>query len=149
MIKASMSGGKRYTGEGLMMKSWVSKVLVTAALLMAICMGGMAGQTRAATVATKTPAFTFKFTCASAVDHVGGQVCVHTNAGATVSITVRYCTGHTAVSNSLKGAKHANSAGNASWWWKPDTKCRGNATATIKAIWHGITYWRAIVFKVK
>lgn len=57
------------------------------------------------------------FTCASAVDYSYGQVCIHTEPGAALEITVTYCTGYPATSESLKGTEYANGSGNFTWSW--------------------------------
>lgn len=134
-------------GVGMMLKVWAGKALLAATLAMTLFMGGSLQPTQAAV--QKAPTLALTFTCASAVDNSFGVLCVRTHAGAALTITVRYCTGYLAVSKSLKGTTYANSAGNANWWWKPDTKCRGNATATVRAIWHGQTISRSDTFKVR
>ncbi|MBA3824174.1 MAG: hypothetical protein H0X24_09805 [Ktedonobacterales bacterium] len=132
----------------MMLRVWASKVALAVMLAVALFVGGSTlGPTQAAT--QKAPALTLTFTCASAVDYSYGQICVHTHAGMALAITVHYCSGYNAVSNSLKGTRYANSAGNASWAWRPMTKCRGMATATVRGIWHGITLWRIVTFKVR
>jgi FlaG/FlaF family flagellin (archaellin) len=136
-------------GVGLMMRAWMTKMATAGALAVALLVGGGASTPTQAATTHGAPAFNVVFTCASAVDHASGQVCMHTNAGAALTISVRYCSGYLATSTSLKGTKYANSAGNASWWWKPDTKCRGTATATVRAIWHGKTIWRSKTFTVR
>ena len=83
------------------------------------------------------PTLTLTFTCASAVDYSSGQVCVHTEPGAALTITVRYCSGYKATSDSLQGTVYANSAGNYEWTWEPETECRGAATAYVTASWNG------------
>ena len=78
-----------------------------------------------------TPKLSIQFTCAQAVDYKQGQVCVHTQAKAALTIRVKYCSGYYAVSNSLKGTQYANAQGNHTWAWTPQTKCRGTATAYV------------------
>ncbi len=77
------------------------------------------------------PKLSLQFTCAQAVDHQSGKVCIHTQDGAALTIKVKYCTGYYAVSKSLKGTQKADSHGNYSWSWVPDTKCKGAATAYV------------------
>ncbi len=77
------------------------------------------------------PKLSIQFTCAQAVDYKQGQVCVHTQAQASLTIRVKYCSGYYAVSNSLKGTQYANAQGNHVWAWTPRTKCRGTATAYV------------------
>jgi len=52
-------------------------------------------------------------------------------------ITVTYCSGYDATSDSLQGTVYAINAGNYEWMWIPETKCRGVATATVNADWNG------------
>jgi hypothetical protein len=74
---------------------------------------------------------TIQFTCAQAIDHRSGSVCVHTQAKAALTILIRYCTGAYATSGSLKGTQYADARGNHSWSWTPDTKCRGRAAVYV------------------
>ena len=83
------------------------------------------------------PQLFLSFTCAQAVDYSYGRVCVHSQPGAALTITVTYCTGYNAVSKSLQGTQYANSSGNYEWDWTPQTKCRGSATAYVQASWNG------------
>jgi len=76
-------------------------------------------------------------TCADAVDYSYGEVCVHTHAGAQLTIVVTYCTGYTAKSASLQGTFTADSGGNYTWNWTPETKCHGQADAFITDNWNG------------
>src|SRR5207248_11263526 len=54
---------------------------------------------------------TLTFTCAQAVDYQSGKVCVHTHAGAALTIKVKYCSGYYATSKSLQGTSYADSLG--------------------------------------
>ncbi len=92
---------------------------------------------------------TLTFTCAQAVDYQSGKVCVHTQPGAALTIKVKYCSGYYATSKSLQGTKIANSSGNYTWHWVPETKCRGSATAYVTAKWNGQTVSKSDVFTVK
>lgn len=83
------------------------------------------------------PQLTITFTCASAVDYSYGRVCVHTEPGAALQITVTYCSGYTAKSKSLQGVEYANVGGDYEWDWTPDTVCQGPATADVTANWQG------------
>jgi hypothetical protein len=83
------------------------------------------------------PTLAITFTCAVAVDYSYGNVCVHTQPNAALTITVTYCSGYNATSGSLKGTVYANSAGNYEWSWVPETKCRGAATAYLDGSWQG------------
>jgi hypothetical protein len=85
-----------------------------------------------------TPRLTLAITSAAATDHKVSHVGVHTLANAALTITVLYlCTNHIATSKSLKGTQHANRSGNYTWIWTPDTKCHGNARATVLAKEYG------------
>ena len=85
----------------------------------------------AAQAAPASARLSITFTCAQAVDYQFGRVCVHTQANAGLTITVTYCTGHSAVSKSLKGTQHADAKGNYIWNWTPQTRCRGEATVFV------------------
>lgn len=89
------------------------------------------------------------FTCAQAVDHSHGQICVHTSPGAALTIIVRYCTGYPAVSHSLRGISYADGAGNHTWSWTPDTKCPGTAVATVTATLRGASVTATSSFIVR
>ncbi len=85
-----------------------------------------------------TPRLTLAITSVAATDHKVSHVGVHTLVNAALTITVLYlCTNHIATSKSLKGTQHANRAGNYTWIWTPDTKCHGNARATVIAKEYG------------
>jgi hypothetical protein len=87
-----------------------------------------------------TPRLSLAITSVAATDHKGSHIGVHTLANAALTITVLYlCTNHIATSKSLKGTQHANRAGNFTWIWTPDTKCHGNARATVLAKEYGQT----------
>jgi hypothetical protein len=79
------------------------------------------------------PALTITVTCSDATDYAGGEVCVHTAPGASLSIIVTYCSGRAAKSSSLGNAT-ADTQGNHRWTWVPDTICRGQATADVSSI---------------
>lgn len=105
---------------------------------------------RPAPTATPQPAaLTLVFTCANAVDYSHGEVCVRTRPGASLTIRVVYCTGYPAVSRSLKGTQYADASGSHVWTWKPETKCRGRATATVTAHANGQTLVRSDAFIVR
>jgi hypothetical protein len=78
-----------------------------------------------------TPELTVAFTCASGAIGGPGQVCIHTRANATLSITVHYCDGSDA--KSLQGVAHADANGDHTWQWTVSTTCAGAATATVTA----------------
>ena len=78
--------------------------------------------------------------------------CLHnidTQANAGLTITVTYCTGHSAVSKSLKGTQHADAKGNHTWRWTPETKCRGQATALVTEHFKGHSLSASDTFTVK
>lgn len=78
------------------------------------------------------PRLSVQFTCAQAVDHRSGEVCVHTQDRAALTIKVwYYCSKHYATSKSLQGTQSADAHGNHIWSWVPDTKCKGAATAYV------------------
>src|SRR2546425_28519 len=81
--------------------------------------------------------YQFDFTRAQAVDYQHGMVCVHTQPKAVVSIRATYCSGYTAKSRNLQGTRYTDSHRNYRWYWKPETKCRGTATAFVTANWNG------------
>ncbi len=76
-------------------------------------------------------------TSAYATDYSSGSVSVHTLPGAALTISVTYCSGRSATSGSLQGTKYADSAGNYTWTWEPETKCKGTATAYVSASLNG------------
>ncbi len=77
------------------------------------------------------PKLSIQFTCANAVDYKVGNACVHTQAKAALTIRIKYCSGYYAVSRSLKGTQYADTHGNHTWTWTPQTKCKGPATAYV------------------
>jgi hypothetical protein len=97
-----------------------------------------------------TPRLSLAITSVAATDHKASHVGVHTLANAALTITVLYlCTNHLATSKSLKGTEHANRAGNYTWIWTPDTKCHGNARATVIAKEYGQTVRSVKTFLVR
>ncbi len=90
-----------------------------------------------------------QFTCANAVDYKSGDVCVHTQANAALTIKVKYCSGSYATSKSLRGTVHTKTQGNYTWKWEPETKCRGTATAYVTETLSGHTLNASKSFKVK
>lgn len=87
--------------------------------------------------ATQPPALSITFTCASGQLHNSGKVCVHTQPGASLRITVRYCNG--AEAKGLHGNATADADGNVTWTWPIGSACVGAATATVTARWQGQT----------
>jgi hypothetical protein len=88
------------------------------------------------------------FTAAYAVNHVQGIVSVHTLPGATLTISITYCSGQHATSPLLRGISHANSSGNYVWTWKPKASCTGLAAARVTASIHGQTISQSYMFRV-
>jgi FlaG/FlaF family flagellin (archaellin) len=104
-------------------------------LILAALAFGILAVSRPSTTQAIGPKLTLQFTCAQAVDYQAdsGTVCVHTQAGAALTITVRYCSGYPAVSSSLQGTVYADASGNSTWTWTPETVCRGPAVAHVTA----------------
>ena len=96
-----------------------------------------------------SPKLSIQFTCANAVDNKKGNVCVHTQAKAALTIRIRYCTGYYAVSKSLKGTQSADTHGNHTWTWIPQTKCKGPATAYVNEKFGGQSFNAVDKFTVK
>jgi len=67
---------------------------------------------------------------------------VHTLPGAEITIELTYC-GH-----STKETKHADSAGDYTLNWRPDTKCGGMASATVTASSNGQSATSSTSFSV-
>lgn len=96
---------------------------------------------------TPTPPLTLVFTCASGSLRGTGQVCVHTQPQAALSITVRYCDGSTA--KGLHGSVTADASGNYTWSWPLRTSsCAGSATATVTATWNGQSLTQSDTFTI-
>ncbi|HEU5347034.1 MAG TPA: hypothetical protein VFU63_00345, partial [Ktedonobacterales bacterium] len=100
--------------------------------------------------ATATPvsAFTVTFTCASGNIGGTGQVCIHTQPNAIVSLSVRYCDGSFAQGKSLRGTAHTDGNGDYTWRWNVTTHCAGTATATVMAKSNGLTLTQSTTFTV-
>lgn len=92
--------------------------------------GASAAQT--ATPPTASPA-DIEITCAQAENNVSGEVCVHTTPGAALTIAITYCNGLEAHNTDLQGTRYADSDGNYTWTWVPETTCPGTATAHVSA----------------
>ncbi|HEX5440888.1 MAG TPA: hypothetical protein VFW76_08395 [Ktedonobacterales bacterium] len=97
---------------------------------------------------TPAPPFTVAFTCASGAIGGRGMVCVHTQPGAMVSLTVRYCDGSYAGGKGLHGNAHADASGNYTWRWNVGASCAGTATATVTAKSSGQTVTQSTTFTV-
>lgn len=76
-------------------------------------------------------------TNAFATDYGPGSVSVHTLPNAALTISVKYCTGSYATTSKLEGTRYADSDGNYTWLWEPETKCKGPATAYVNASLNG------------
>lgn len=85
-----------------------------------------------ATPPTSAPA-AVQITCAQAQNNVSGEVCVHTTPGAALTIAITYCNGLEAHNTDLQGTRYADSDGNYTWTWAPETTCLGTATAHVTA----------------
>jgi hypothetical protein len=119
------------------MKTNVVNGLVLLAVVACLFVGSVLNRQSAS---ASTPRLTLTMTSIVATDHRTSHVGVHTLANAVLTITVLYlCTDHIATSKSLKGSEHANPQGNYTWVWTPDTKCHGNARATVTAKEYGQT----------
>lgn len=99
------------------------------------------------TTATALP-FTITFTCASGTIRRAGEVCVHTQANALLSLTVRYCDGSYAGGRGLHGSASADASGDYTWRFTVRTKCAGTATATVVAKSAGQTVTQSTTFTV-
>lgn len=102
-------------------------------------LGGVATRAPTGTSRTTSPSVAaplpLTVTCAVAVDHASGRLCVRTVPGATLSVTIKYCAGFGPPDRnpSLTGAAKADALGNYVWTWAPNTTCRGGAMAFITA----------------
>lgn len=94
------------------------------------------------------PPLTVTFTCASGTAGGKGQVCVHTEANAAVSLEVRYCDGSFANGKGLRGSPHTDGNGNYTWSWNVTTSCIGTATATVTARSAGRTVTQSTTFTI-
>jgi hypothetical protein len=92
------------------------------------------------------PSLTLAITCAGGLSNQQARVCVHTQPGAALTITVTYCDGTKAHNKSLQGTVYANASGNYMWTWIASTRCLGPAVATVTARWHGQTVSQSAVF---
>ncbi|MGE5335305.1 MAG: hypothetical protein ACM3N4_11435 [Nitrososphaerota archaeon] len=104
--------------------------------------------TVATATATPVPPFTIAFTCASGTIGGTGQVCIHTEPNATVSLAVRYCDGNYATGKGLRGTAHTDGDGDYTWRWNVTTHCVGTATATVIAKGSGQTLTQSTTFDI-
>jgi hypothetical protein len=87
-------------------------------------------------------------TSAYATDYSSGSVSVHTLPGAALTISVQYCTGSYATTSKLQGTRYADSSGDYTWMWEPETKCKGAATAYVNASLNGQSASNSTTFTV-
>lgn len=134
------------------MFSWLRlKHVVISSVLLVVLLGVLVSGlvfTQSSKVEAAAPKLTVQITCAKAVANKSASVCAHTLPKAVLTIKVKYCSGKYATSKSLQGKKVADSKGNYTWVWKPETKCRGNATAYVMAALNGKQVSTSKVFKV-
>ncbi len=117
--------------------------------VIAVAMAGSFVLVTAQATNAVAPRLSVVFTCAQAVDYRSGQVCVHTQPGAALTIRVRYCTGAYAVSRSLQGVQFSDRLGNHMWSWVPNTRCRGAATVFVSERYAGHLLAVSRVFTVR
>ncbi|GAC1459064.1 MAG: hypothetical protein PVSMB4_18450 [Ktedonobacterales bacterium] len=113
--------------------------------------GRTAAPTRTFTPLPVNAAVALTFTCASAVDNTAGRICVHTQPGAALTISVSYCSGFSQPdpSSSLQGTVYADGSGDYVWRWTPQTTCHGTALAYVTAKWHGQMGYYSYTFTVQ
>jgi hypothetical protein len=102
----------------------------------------------AATTITPASSFTITFTCASGIVKQTGEVCVHTQANAVLSLTVRYCDGSYAGGKGLHGSVSSDNSGNYIWRFSVHTRCAGTATATVVAKSSGQSVTESTMFTI-
>ena len=103
------------------------------------------------------PTLGVTFTCAWATAFVSGQICVHTQPYAALSLNISYCSGQIVsyqtsgewASVPTQGWVHADGNGNYTWTFVPKTRCVGPATATVTASWQGQSATNSTTFIVK
>jgi hypothetical protein len=118
--------------------------------------GGVSGHTASSSTANATASMTataaapltVAFTCASGRIKRTGKVCVHTQANAILTLTVRYCDGTYAGGKGLNGSTSADASGDYTWEFAVHTKCAGTATATVVAKSAGQTVTKSTTFTV-
>ncbi len=106
-----------------------------------------AASTTATTTVTPAP-FTITFTCASGAIKGTAKVCVHTEANASLSLTVRYCDGTYAAGRGIHGSVTSSKSGDYTWQFAVHTKCAGAATATVSAKSAGQTVTEHTTFTI-
>jgi len=86
---------------------------------------------------TATPgAVPVRLVAAIATNHQISHITVQTAPGASASITVTYCSGHTAKGGTIENTLIANASGYVTWNWTPETTCVGKASAYV-VVTHG------------
>ena len=99
--------------------------------------------------AVTTPtAFTITFTCANGSAGGTGQLCIHTQPNATLSLTVSFCDGAFTKGKGLHNTVVADSNGNYTWQWSVSPACAGPATATATAKLAGQTVRETTTFSI-
>lgn len=108
----------------------------------------VASATAHATTTTTPLPFKVAFTCASGAVKQSAKVCVHTQPGASLNLTVRYCDGSYAGGRDLRGSVTADRGGNFIWIFAVHTRCAGSATATVAATSAGKTVTKSTKFTI-
>lgn len=116
-----------------MYKKWA----LTVGLLLAIVFIGTRIVQRAL---PQSVAPSISFTCAVAVNHQAGEVCVKGASGAMVSIEIQYCDGSQVSSPTIRDQVE----GEYRWIWHVETSCRGQVKAMATARWPGDEWTEAI-----
>jgi glucose/arabinose dehydrogenase len=99
-------------------------------------------QTTPGSVSTPSSTQQLFVSISSTATQDSSSINVHTLPGAAITIELTYC-GH-----SSKETKYADSAGDYTLNWKPDTKCGGMATATVTASSNGQSATSSTSFSV-
>lgn len=78
-------------------------------------------------------------TCAAVVNRTRGELCVHTQPGAALTVSVRYCSGFgpSDTSAALRQPARADASGDHTWRWSTRVTCAGDATAYVTTSWNG------------
>jgi hypothetical protein len=107
-------------------KQWT----LTIGLLLAIVLIGIRMVQRAL---PQPVAPSISFTCAVAVNHQVGEVCIKGASGAAVIIEIDYCDGSQISSPAIRDQVD----GEYRWIWQVETSCEGQIRATATASWPG------------
>jgi hypothetical protein len=89
-----------------------------------------------------SPSPSLWFSCAVAVQHQAGELCVRGPSGASVSIEVTYCDGSQVKSPVLRTQIEREYR----WIWQVGTSCRGQAKAIARALWSDKRQSEAVAF---